>query len=219
MKRIFSSGLILSFFILFTKVGFAQTSYTVLVGPGGQFVFEPVNLTISTRDTVIWEWQSDNHTTTSDITSGDEVWDSGIQNNGTTFSKVFVTLGSYAYHCTPHQAFGMTGTIIVEGLIGIDNHSAVIANKIVLNQNYPNPFNPSSIISYSLAKSEFVTLQIYDIFGKEVRTLVNQTQEAGYKTVIWNSTNNHGKSVSAGVYLYQIRAGEFVQTKKMLLLK
>ena len=57
------------------------------------------------------------------------------------------------------------------------------------------------------------------MLGTEVKTLINQTQEAGYKSIIWNATNDYGKPVSAGVYLYQIQAGEFVQTKKMVLLK
>jgi flagellar hook assembly protein FlgD len=64
-----------------------------------------------------------------------------------------------------------------------------------------------------------VSIIIYNILGKEVKTLVNTTQDAGYKSVNWNATNNYGKPVSAGVYLYQIQAGEFVQTKKMVLLK
>jgi len=55
--------------------------------------------------------------------------------------------------------------------------------------------------------------------GRQVRTLLNQTQDAGYRSVIWNATNDYGKPVSAGVYLYKIQAGEFVQTKKMVLLK
>jgi flagellar hook assembly protein FlgD len=57
------------------------------------------------------------------------------------------------------------------------------------------------------------------MIGREVRTLVNTTQDAGFKSVIWDATNNQGKPVSAGVYLYQIQTGEFVQTKKMVLLK
>ena len=57
------------------------------------------------------------------------------------------------------------------------------------------------------------------MLGKEVKTLINQTHDAGYRSVIWNATNDFGKPVSAGVYLYQIRAGNFVQTKKMVLLK
>jgi flagellar hook assembly protein FlgD len=57
------------------------------------------------------------------------------------------------------------------------------------------------------------------MLGGEVKTLVNSAQDAGFKSVIWNATNNQGNPVSAGVYLYQIQAGEFVQTKKMVLLK
>jgi len=58
-----------------------------------------------------------------------------------------------------------------------------------------------------------------DMLGREVKTLINQTQDAGFKSVIWDATNDYGKPVSAGVYLYKIQAGEFVQTKKMVLLK
>jgi flagellar hook assembly protein FlgD len=57
------------------------------------------------------------------------------------------------------------------------------------------------------------------MLGKEVKTLINQTQDAGYRSVIWNATNNYGKPVSAGIYLYQIQAGEYMQTKKMVLLE
>ena len=57
------------------------------------------------------------------------------------------------------------------------------------------------------------------MLGREVKTLINQTQDSGFKSVIWDATNDYGKPVSAGVYLYQIHAGEFVQTKKMVLLK
>ena len=64
-----------------------------------------------------------------------------------------------------------------------------------------------------------VNITIYDMLGRKVRTILNQTQDAGHRSVIWNATNNYGKPVSAGVYLYQIHAGEFVQTKKMVLLK
>ena len=64
-----------------------------------------------------------------------------------------------------------------------------------------------------------VTINIYDMLGRQVKTLINQTKNTGYKSVIWDATNDYGKPVSAGVYLYQIRAGEFVQTKKMVVLK
>ena len=88
-----------------------------------------------------------------------------------------------------------------------------------LHQNYPNPFNPITTLRYDLPEQSMVNIIIYDLLGRHVRTLLNQTQEAGYRSVIWNATNDYGKPVSAGVYLYKIQAGEFVQTKKMVLLK
>ena len=64
-----------------------------------------------------------------------------------------------------------------------------------------------------------VTLGIYDLLGKQIKTLVNHSQDAGSKTAVWDGTDGLGRSVSAGVYLYQIQAGEFTQTRKMVLLK
>ena len=88
-----------------------------------------------------------------------------------------------------------------------------------LMQNYPNPFNPITTLRYDLPEQSHVNIIIYDMLGRQVRTLVNQTQEAGFKSVLWNATNDYGKPVSAGVYLYQIHARDFVQTRKMVLLK
>ena len=91
--------------------------------------------------------------------------------------------------------------------------------SFVLHQNYPNPFNPITSLRYDLPEQAQVTLTIYDLIGREVTQLINTTQEAGYRSVQWNATDMHGKPVSTGVYLYQIQAGEFVQTRKMVLLK
>ena len=102
--------------------------------------------------------------------------------------------------------------------IQFDN-STLLPDKFVLHQNFPNPFNPVTTIRYDLPGNSFVKITIFDLLGRNVTTLVAETQKAGFKSVIWNATNNHGKPVSAGVYLYQINAGEFMQTKKMLLLK
>ncbi len=95
----------------------------------------------------------------------------------------------------------------------------VIPDVFALHQNYPNPFNPVTTLRYDLPENGLVNIIIYDLLGREVKSLINQTQDAGFKSVIWNATNDFGKPVSAGVYLYQIQAGEFVQTKKMVLLK
>ena len=103
--------------------------------------------------------------------------------------------------------------------VSIDNENGTIPQSFHLDQNYPNPFNPITTLRYDLPENSLVSITIYDIMGREVRTLVNQTQDAGFKSVIWNATNDYGKPVSAGVYLYQIQAGDFVQTNKMVLLK
>ncbi len=86
-------------------------------------------------------------------------------------------------------------------------------------QNFPNPFNPITTLKYDLPEDSFVDITIYDMLGNVVNNLVNQNQRRGYKSVQWNATNNEGQPVSAGVYLYTIQAGQFRQTKKMVLLK
>jgi len=83
-----------------------------------------------------------------------------------------------------------------------------------LSQNYPNPFNPSTSISFVIGHSSFVSLKIYDVLGDEVASLVNEEKPAGSYTVIFN-----GADLPSGVYFYQIKAGSFIQTKKMILLK
>mgnify|MGYP000639766858 FL=1 len=92
-------------------------------------------------------------------------------------------------------------------------------NKFSLYQNYPNPFNPVTRINYDLLIKDNVTITIHDILGRHIKTLVNQIQPAGHRSVIWDATNDQGNLVSAGVYLYQIQAEGFVQTRKMVLLK
>jgi len=91
--------------------------------------------------------------------------------------------------------------------------------KINLHQNYPNPFNPTTLIRYDLPVNEHVSINIYDLTGKRVKSLVNTNQDAGYRSINWNATSDLGQPVSAGMYIYTIQAGEFRQTKKMVLLK
>jgi hypothetical protein len=86
-----------------------------------------------------------------------------------------------------------------------------------LYQNYPNPFNPSTIIQYAVGSRQFVQLKVYDILGNEVATLVNEEKEPGYYEVDFNVGQTI--SLSSGVYLYRLQAGDFVETKKMILLR
>ncbi|MFL2983358.1 MAG: aryl-sulfate sulfotransferase [Candidatus Neomarinimicrobiota bacterium] len=89
----------------------------------------------------------------------------------------------------------------------------------ILFHNYPNPFNPMTSIHYGLPKDALVNITIYDMMGRVVKTIINNQQTAGYKSIQWDATNNQGEPVSAGVYPYSIQADDFIDTKKMLLLK
>ena len=88
-----------------------------------------------------------------------------------------------------------------------------------LAQNYPNPFNPSTTIQFAVPAAEQVTLNIYNITGQLVETLVNDNLDAGFHQVVWNGSNLHGSQVASGMYFYHLQAGEFKQIKKMFLLK
>ncbi len=83
-----------------------------------------------------------------------------------------------------------------------------------LFQNYPNPFNPATTIKYAIPKTVNVELKIYDILGREVKTLVNETKTAGYYEVHFNADN-----FASGVYFYRLKAGDFIKTNKMIFLK
>ncbi len=98
-------------------------------------------------------------------------------------------------------------------------YDALLPDEFALHQNYPNPFNPVTTLRYDLPENGLVNITIYDMLGRQVKTLVYQTQEAGYRSIVWNATNDYGKPVSAGIYLYQIQAGKYISTKKMVLLK
>ncbi|MEE3195880.1 MAG: T9SS type A sorting domain-containing protein, partial [Candidatus Neomarinimicrobiota bacterium] len=99
------------------------------------------------------------------------------------------------------------------------NIETILPERFNLYQNYPNPFNPVTTLRYDLPEISPVNITIYDMLGRQVKTLMDQTQDAGYKSVIWNATNDYGNPVSAGIYLYQIQAGEYISIKKMVLLK
>jgi len=87
------------------------------------------------------------------------------------------------------------------------------------SQNYPNPFNPLTVIKCDLPEPEHVKITIYNILGQKVRTVVDEDQQSGYKSVNWDGKDDQGKDVSTGIYFYQIKAGDFSMVKKMVLLK
>ncbi len=97
---------------------------------------------------------------------------------------------------------------------GYDTLGAEGPEQTRLIGNFPNPFNPMTTISYELAVNIHVTLTVTDIIGREVSRLVDGYQEAGYKTVIFDASN-----VASGIYFYRIQAGDFVETRKLILIK
>ena len=97
---------------------------------------------------------------------------------------------------------------------GITETSSVLPDKYELDQNFPNPFNPSTNIRYSIVKTSKVTLRVFDILGREVKTLVNTIQSPGQYTVTF-----YANDLASGIYFYQINAGNFIATKKLMLLK
>jgi len=99
--------------------------------------------------------------------------------------------------------------------------SAELPKAFSLMQNSPNPFNPSTTIAFSVpeAMPAYVSLEVFDLRGRMVRTLVEGEREAGSYAVFWDGTDNAGRKVPSGVYFYRIQAGNYSQTRKMVLLK
>ena len=100
-----------------------------------------------------------------------------------------------------------------EVVIGVDDEG-ILPKEFSLSQNFPNPFNPSTVINYALPKDSDVKLIIYNLKGQVVENLINGKQNAGYKSIKWNGGNS-----ASGLYIYRLTAGDFVQTRKMVLLK
>ena len=136
--------------------------------------------------------------------------DSGLEWDTEYFYRVAAFVGYWS-------DYSNVVSVILE-FVGTDMGDA-IPETYAVHQNYPNPFNPVTTLRYSLPEDGLVNITIYDMMGRQISKPVNSFQNAGYKTIQWIGTNNVGEPVSAGVYLYTIQAGEFKQTKKMVLLK
>jgi hypothetical protein len=104
-------------------------------------------------------------------------------------------------------------------LVLIMGEAAGIPTEFALEQNYPNPFNPTTVIRYGLPAPGRVSVKVFDLLGREVATLVDDVQEAGYHSVEWKGATLAGSPAGSGVYFYELRAGSYVETRKMLLLR
>jgi hypothetical protein len=131
--------------------------------------------------------------------------------------------GQFGVYSFQQDADGIAGyydNIVVNSLVSaVDDNLTNIPEGFYLEQNYPNPFNPVTHISYQLSSVSYVTLVIHDLLGREIKTLVTEDQPSGYYTVSWDGKDELGNTVPSGVYLYSLKTGSFIQSKKMIMMK
>ena len=179
----------------YTSTGNVSMSWDIGNLPAGKTIYLVDQLTLNTLDLQ-----------TEDSYSFDLQEKGGFSATGDTNQALY-----------PRQGQNRFQVLINSTTVSVDEELLPI--QYALHPAYPNPFNPITSLRYDLPEQAKVTLTIYDLMGREITQLVNTTQEAGYRSVKWNATDMHGKPVSAGIYLYQIRTADFVQTRKMVLLK
>jgi len=140
---------------------------------------------------------------------------------GPEFADDVEELGDYYYAVTAldlHENESDPSELVNVTLLSLEDIRG-LPEVFTLQQNYPNPFNPNTQIQYALPTNANVSIIIYDLVGRQIRTLVNEQVNAGYHSTLWNATNDMGSPVSAGVYIYTITANDFRDVKKMILLK
>ncbi len=113
-----------------------------------------------------------------------------------------------------------TVTVTIDPYVSVDDETeATLPNQFTLEQNYPNPFNPVTTIEYSVPSRSNVTIEIFDILGRKIKTLVDESRAAGEYQITWDGNNTNGQKVSTGIYFYRFQANDHVATRKMILLK
>ena len=117
-----------------------------------------------------------------------------------------------------HENHGDYSDVLTITVLDVDDNLG-LPNVFAIHQNYPNPFNPTTRINYDLPEDALVSINVFDLMGRSIKTLVSENISAGFNSTLWDATNDYGESVSAGMYIFTIQAGDFKQTKKMLLLK
>lgn len=134
-----------------------------------------------------------------------------LPQNNLYFDVVFLSYSS------SNSGGGFSYSRETVNILNTDHNDLPASYSLLIN--YPNPFNPVTTLCYDLPEDAMVNITIYDLMGRIVRTLVNMEQTAGYRSILWNATNEFGQHVSGGIYLYTIQTEDFRQTKKMVLLK
>jgi len=192
----------------------------VISGPGTSFQFDrkPSDSYITNVYAEGSDLSTYRYTITNQITR-DGYWDTGQVPAGEYLVRVFA-------HDTQGRGDTVTVRVRVAPLtaVSLERTSKAPPRQSALWQNYPNPFNPTTVISYQLSvisgqKSRWVTLKIYDLLGKEVRTLVDEPQGPGHYAVRWDGRDNRGQVLPSGVYIYRLKAGDFQQVRRLTVVR
>lgn len=144
---------------------------------------------------------------------------------GLNQNQNYILSASHSEYGTVEKEFSISSMVHVEDIeydlsvMSSENEKSQFPDTFSLNQNYPNPFNPTTQITYVLPEESSVSVIVYDLMGKEVKSLINKIQPKGNYSLKWDATDELGERISAGMYIYTIRAGQFTSTKKMVLLK
>ena len=210
MKRSKLLTIIFMLLILTTTVNFSMTIHTV---ESSGFVFSPADITVEVGDTVRWMNISGNH----NVVADDGSFTSGAASaSNWVYDHVFTEPGENPYYCINHGGpggSGMSGNVTVKSPSAVGDEVNSL-NSFQLKQNYPNPFNPTTIIGYRISDNGFVSLKIFDALGNEVATLVDEIKPAGDYEINFNAS-----AFGSGIYYYQLKTKDLVQTKKMILIK
>ncbi len=103
--------------------------------------------------------------------------------------------------------------------VSVEREDPIIPDEFIVHQNFPNPFNPETEIRFALTKDSHVVINVYNTLGQQLDTLIDEQYAAGFHSVRWDGKDKNGNPVSSGVYLYQIKAGDFSQVRKMSLIR
>jgi hypothetical protein len=164
---------------------------------------------VFTRSSGVWSQQGSKLVGTGALGSAEQGYSVALSADGNT---AIVGGPSDSSSVGATWVFTRSGTPVRE-------EAANVPSQFVLEQNYPNPFNPATKIQFSIADRQLTIVKVYDVLGREVATLVNEVKEPGTYTVEFSAKGGSGSNLASGVYFYRLQAGDFVQTKKLMILK
>ncbi len=216
---------IFTLIILSILTGVSQATTHSITNSG--LNFSPPNLTIELGDTVRFTLSLDHNV----VEVSQATWNA----NGNTliaggFIKpygggivVITSTGTHYYVCSPHAAGGMKGRITVNPVTEVEPVTNRTPARFSLTQNYPNPFNPSTALAFSIARTSFTEIAVYDGIGRRVNTLISRELSPGDYSVMWDGTENDGSPVGSGPYYLRMTARndekDFFTVRKLLLVR